>query len=295
MLLALAVSLHVFAVHSPQPQEPAYSAFASRLISSILVAPPLPLAPPLQVLAQQRPMSSRRVSVKTTLLKIPVPSEQPRPARPPAFEPTLVAVSTTGGMTRSAAPEPRATLGSPLASGSTVTDSAAPAERLPDPRPPATPPSTLAPAHDARAEPALVAADRVSRAADRAAFTDRRDTAPLNAVDVQRQQDVVLSVVRQYARALERLDLGATRAVYPTVDSRELQRAFAGLKGQQFHIASCGVSFSTSGDDANARCTGNATFRPKIGSRVVRLTDYEWVISLARGGGGWQILEARIQ
>jgi hypothetical protein len=104
----------------------------------------------------------------------------------------------------------------------------------------------------------------------------------------------VLAVVHQYARALERLDVGAAKAVYPTVDGRELRRAFEGLKSQRYHIASCGVFFSSSGDDAHAKCTGNATFQPKVGSRVVRLTDYEWVISLARGGSGWQILEARI-
>src|SRR6185503_14158756 len=48
VLMFFAISLHVWGVHSPDPQEPFYSSFATRFISSVLVSPPLPLAPPLQ-------------------------------------------------------------------------------------------------------------------------------------------------------------------------------------------------------------------------------------------------------
>lgn len=98
----------------------------------------------------------------------------------------------------------------------------------------------------------------------------------------------------EYRRAFERLDVGATKAVYPTVDDRALQRAFQDLEGQQVRFANCGVSISSSGAGANARCTGDATYRPKVGSRI-QLTNREWKFSLARDGSSWQILDARMQ
>jgi hypothetical protein len=119
---------------------------------------------------------------------------------------------------------------------------------------------------------------------------------PLTAADeVNRQKETVLAVLREYSRAYERLDVRATKAVYPSVDDRKLQRAFQELQGQQVRFASCDLSISSSGAGANARCRGDATFRPKVGSRIVRLTDREWTFSLSRDGASWQILDARMQ
>ena len=113
--------------------------------------------------------------------------------------------------------------------------------------------------------------------------------------EVNKQKEIVLAVLREYSRVDQRLDVRATKAVYPSVDDRKLQRAFQELEGQQVRFASCGVSISSSGAGANARCRGDATFRPKVGSRIVRLTDREWTFSLSRDGSGWQILDARMQ
>jgi hypothetical protein len=112
---------------------------------------------------------------------------------------------------------------------------------------------------------------------------------------VNKQKETVLAVLREYSRAYERLDVRATKAVYPSVDDRRLQRAFQELEGQQVRFASCGVSISSSGAGANARCRGDATYRPKVGSRIVRLIDREWTFSLSRDGSSWQILDARMQ
>jgi hypothetical protein len=121
-------------------------------------------------------------------------------------------------------------------------------------------------------------------------------TVPTAAADeVSRQKETVLAVLQEYSRAYERLDVRATKAVYPSVDDRKLQRAFQELEEQRVRFASCGVSISSSGAGANARCRGDATFRPKVGSRIVRLTDREWTFSLSRDGSGWQILDARMQ
>ena len=111
--------------------------------------------------------------------------------------------------------------------------------------------------------------------------------------DAQQQKQVVLELLREYTRAFERLDVQAAKAVWPSLDDRALQRAFQQLDGQQLRFDSCGVSIR--GLDANARCRGNATYRPKVGSRVLHLTEREWTFDLSRGESGWQIVNARIQ
>jgi hypothetical protein len=123
----------------------------------------------------------------------------------------------------------------------------------------------------------------------------RRPAAPTAADDVIKQKEIVLAVLREYSRAYERLDVRATKALYPSIDDRRLQRAFQELEGQEVRFSSCGVSISSSGAGANARCRVDATYRPKVGSRVVRAIDREWTFSLSRDGSNWQILDARMQ
>jgi hypothetical protein len=109
-----------------------------------------------------------------------------------------------------------------------------------------------------------------------------------------KDEEVVLALLQEYRGAYERMDIGATKALYPSVDDRSLRRAFGDLKGQQLRFASCGVAISSSGAGANAWCTGDATYRPKIGSRL-HYSNREWTFSLGRDGAGWQILKATMQ
>jgi hypothetical protein len=132
------------------------------------------------------------------------------------------------------------------------------------------------PPADAKSEPLLPASTPVDRA-----------------VELRRQEDIVRGVLLDYTRAFERLDVTAAKAIWPSVDDRALRRAFQQLDGQQLRFASCGVSVS--GRDANARCRGEATYRPKVGSRVLRLTEREWTFNLARDNDRWQIVNATLQ
>jgi hypothetical protein len=111
--------------------------------------------------------------------------------------------------------------------------------------------------------------------------------------ELQKQEEIVRRVLLDYARAYERLDVKAVKAIWPSLDDRALQHAFQGLDGQQLHFASCGVSVTER--DANARCRVEATFRPKVGSRVLRMTEREWTFSLARDNDRWQIVNARLR
>ena len=108
----------------------------------------------------------------------------------------------------------------------------------------------------------------------------------------QAQEQVVRDVLDRYASAFERLDVRAAKAVRPTLDDRALQRAFEQLDAQQVRFASC--SYSITERDANARCRGSATYRPKVGRRVVHVTGREWTFNLSKDDGGWQIVDARI-
>jgi hypothetical protein len=111
--------------------------------------------------------------------------------------------------------------------------------------------------------------------------------------ELRRQEEIVRSVLLDYARAFEHLDVKAAKAIWPSVDDRALQRAFQRLDGQQLRFASCGVSVTER--DANARCRGEATYRPKVGPRVLRMTEREWTFSLARDNDRWQIVNATLQ
>ena len=103
-----------------------------------------------------------------------------------------------------------------------------------------------------------------------------------------------MAVLQEYSRAYERMDVRATKAVYPSVDDRRLRRAFDDLQEQRFRFAACGVAISSSGAGANAWCKGDATFRPKVGSPQ-HYPNREWNFSLANEGRGWQILKATMQ
>lgn len=147
----------------------------------------------------------------------------------------------------------------------------APDTATPSPAPPTIPAPAMASSLPLAAGPAVAAA------ADR----PRRD------------EEIVRELLREYAQAFERLDVQAAKAIWPTVDERGLQRAFQRLDGQELHFESCGVAVS--GHDANARCRGNATYRPKVGSRVLRLTAREWTFNLSRDNDRWQIVNATLQ
>jgi hypothetical protein len=118
---------------------------------------------------------------------------------------------------------------------------------------------------------------RVSKAADATA----RDT------------QVILDIVNEYSRAFERLDVQAVKAVSPSLDDRRLQRAFARLEAQELRFEACGVSIE--GAAANARCLANASYRPKVGSRVIHLSGRQWTFNFSQSESGWQIVKTTIQ
>jgi hypothetical protein len=116
-----------------------------------------------------------------------------------------------------------------------------------------------------------------------------RITAPVEAD----QQQLVRNLLQQYVTAFELLDVDAAQAVWPTVDEKALRRAFNQLQSQRVTFESCGITIA--GSDANARCRGQATYHPRVGSRALHVPAREWTFQLARAKGGWQIVDAKVR
>jgi hypothetical protein len=280
LILAAAIGVHLWLVH-PRPAD----GLAARLpaaLSAAVSKSGLTIAPSVAARHALAP-SGRAVRVIAEIINVPVAFEwdnsfrQPTPERP---------VATSGFVRASLDPGPEtsdqetsvATGGPvlPAVHATPTSDAGAPQPvsfEAPEPvlalasvAPPALPEKLLAPATS-------VAADRTA--------------------ELQKQEEIVRSVLLDYARALERLDVKAAKALRPSLDDRAMQRAFQGLDGQQLRLASCGVSVTER--DANARCLAELTYRPKVGSRVLRMTGQEWTFSLARDNDRWQIVKATLQ
>jgi hypothetical protein len=101
---------------------------------------------------------------------------------------------------------------------------------------------------------------------------------------------LVEETLHRYADAYARLDAGAARAVWPTVDQRALARAFEGLESQGIVFEHCDVTVA--GERATAACRGRAQYVPKVGSREPLVARRLWSFRLEKAGAGWQIVEA---
>jgi hypothetical protein len=100
----------------------------------------------------------------------------------------------------------------------------------------------------------------------------------------------VAQVLNQYARAFDRLDPGAARAVWPTVDERALARAFASLESQDVSFSYCDIDIK--GAQASASCRGTASYVGKVGNRQARTEPRQWNFELKLHGDDWKIEKA---
>jgi hypothetical protein len=317
LLLAAAVGMHIWLVRAPQPIGPlSHRPEGPATLQSGLAAAP---APPARVSIAQTASSAeaRPVQVKSDFISINPAPESPRPFRadlPVATSGFVrVGVEMPAAAQGDASPQERPEIGQMLLSALTpvtlrsdtsatrpvsaekptapLLDKPEKAERAPAPA--VVENARREPVESARREPVESAPrERVEMAPEPVAMA-ASTTVVDRAAELRKQEDTVRRVLVDYARAFERLDVQAAKAIRPSLDDRALQRAFEQLDGQQFRFASCGVSVS--GDDASARCRGDATYRPKVGSRVMRLTAREWTFNLSRDNDRWQIVNATLQ
>jgi len=180
------------------------------------------------------------------------------------FVPPLPA-ATPPPRTAEAPPPPPATDAS-SSSSATITTSRPPVDRTPlilSPAPPATPIPTPT--------PAPVAAPA---AAPPPLSPEARETA------------AVENVLERYRLAFSTLNSGVAD-FWPGVNSRALDKAFNELDEQRFEFDQCRVQLK--GGQADATCTGRATFVPKVGDKTPRTQSRQWSFRLVRAGNRWII------
>ncbi|WP_239488600.1 hypothetical protein [Luteitalea sp. TBR-22] len=100
----------------------------------------------------------------------------------------------------------------------------------------------------------------------------------------------IRDVLHRYGRAYSRLDASAARAVWPGVDARALERAFAGLRSQQVELGDCRVMLDRAARAASATCSGSQAWVPRVGDASPRVEPRQWRFRLSRADrDGWRI------
>ena len=110
------------------------------------------------------------------------------------------------------------------------------------------------------------------------------------AVVMPREESQVEEVLRRYARAYDSLDASAARAVWPSVNEKQLAKAFQDLSSQNVSFENCEIDIR--GAVANASCRGQASYVVKVGDRAPRTEPRTWRFELRRDGEAWKIESA---
>jgi hypothetical protein len=124
-----------------------------------------------------------------------------------------------------------------------------------------------------------------------AAADHSRSAAANVAAPVQASQQQVRAALKEYERAYEQLDAKAVRAVWPSVDTRALERAFHDLKSQTLVFDRCDIDVAR-GSQAVAACSGRATYETRAGQQAARSEPREWTFTLQKSDEAWRIVSA---
>jgi hypothetical protein len=108
-----------------------------------------------------------------------------------------------------------------------------------------------------------------------------------------RESTALEQILDRYEQAYDRLDARAAAAIWPSVDSRALARAFARLRLQDLEFGEC--TFAVSEHDATAHCTGVLHYARRIGDTAPKTERHMWTINFARAGEVWRIVNITAQ
>ena len=114
-----------------------------------------------------------------------------------------------------------------------------------------------------------------------------REPAPPDRV-FEQESLALAQVGGHYEQAYDRLDANGAAAIWPSVDSRALARAFARLQVQDLDFGDC--TFAVSANDATARCAGVLHYARRIGDTTPKTEPHTWTIEFARAGEAWRIV-----
>jgi hypothetical protein len=101
-----------------------------------------------------------------------------------------------------------------------------------------------------------------------------------------RETAAVEAVLERYRLAFSTLNSGVSD-FWPGVNARALDKAFNELEQQRFEFDQCRVQLK--GTQADATCTGSASFVPKVGDKTERTQPRQWSFRLVRAGNRWII------
>jgi len=101
------------------------------------------------------------------------------------------------------------------------------------------------------------------------------------------EESAVRDVLGRYVRAYGGLNVSAAKAVWPSVDTRALGHAFAGLESQALYFADCQISVAIV--SARAKCVGTAEFMPRVGNRSAHRDSREWTFEMKKAADQWTI------
>jgi hypothetical protein len=96
------------------------------------------------------------------------------------------------------------------------------------------------------------------------------------------------NTLARYRRAFSTLDASAAVKVWPTVNERNLARAFERLQEQDVSFDGCKIDLNTD-TRAEATCKGRARYVPRVGSREPRVDLRQWRFSLVKVRDEWLI------
>jgi hypothetical protein len=246
----------------------------------------LPLAPadnprvaPLRLASSRVEAAERGITINRALIFAPRSLPGEKPTAPPREEHRIPATDRLAGMQPMQSAHPLAARPLPrVAADSGTAVARDPAAMTTAPQP------TLASKHlagDLEAERSGV--DDLIRLAVIPVAGPRRTS----------EEELVRQLIDRYTGALERLDVDAAQAAWPTVDGKALKRAFGQLASQRLTFKSCGITIS--GSTANARCLGSATYQPRIGSGPVQLASREWTFDFSKQDTDWRIVNTFVR
>jgi CheY-like chemotaxis protein len=166
-------------------------------------------------------------------------------------------------------------------------------------RGPSTPPAAALPLAVAASRPPASPAPSIEPAPTRdaaasTASTNVRGVGALPPVGRAREDERdIYQVLQQYERAYEQLDVDAAHAVWPSLNTRALARAFDGLKAQTLEFSHCRVAMASR--EATAICGGRASYVPRVGHQTARTEPREWTFRLRKVDEDWLIAKAEVR
>jgi hypothetical protein len=109
-----------------------------------------------------------------------------------------------------------------------------------------------------------------------------------------RKETIALrDILHRYEQAYDRLDAQGAAAIWSTVDSRSLERAFSLLRYQELVLDDCSIAVTES--DATAQCPGRLRYARRIGDGSAKTEYHVWMIEFARAGESWRIVRVTAQ